>query len=314
MVAGGRSNPSTIIQTCEFYLPSTGWQSGAVMNNPRFYHTLTAFARNKKVLAAGSADSGSQPTAEIYDSNTDIWMPTLSNMSTGRFAHAATLLNNEQILIMGGIDSSGSIISSTEFFIPSSNSFVKDRDMNIGRGLFTSTLLNDGSTVLITGGGDRYGMMLPSAELYLSSLWTFTSTNMIQPRAYHAAVLLADGNILIAGGGDGLFVSFSTAEIYNTATGTFIPVGSMTYSRAIFTLTLLPSGKVLATGGIDWTTYTYPAICELYDPVTQTWSNTNALNTGRCFHRSILLKDSVLTIGGYDMANNRTATCEKYQF
>ena len=44
----------------------------------------------------------------------------------------------------------------------------------------------------------------------------------------------------------------------------------MKYRRALFTLTLLPSGQVLATVGIDWTTNTYPA--------TQAWSDTRILN------------------------------------
>ena len=314
MVAGGRSTRSTIIQACEFYRPSMGWCLGPRMKNLRFYHTLTSFARNTKVLATGSADHESQPTAEIYDSATNLWMSTSTNMSVGRFAHAATLLNNGKILIMGGIDQSGAITPTTDFYIPSSDSFVPTAQMNMGRILFTNTLLSDGFTVLITGGADEYGMMAPTAELYGLDSWEVANTYMTQPRAYHAAVLLSDGNVLVAGGGDGLLTSFLTAEIFNTTTRTFQRVGSMKYRRAVFTLTLLPSGKVLATGGIDWRTYTYPDTCELYDPLTQTWSDTHKLNIGRSFHRSLLLTDSVLTIGGYTKNNNRTETCEKYQF
>jgi hypothetical protein len=291
MVSGGRSDSYTIIQVCEYYSPSTGWQLGAIMKNPRFYYTLTPFANNTKVLAAGSAEPASQPTAEIYDSSVDTWTSTATNMSNGRFAHGAALLN-----------------------IPSTNSFMRTNDMNIGRILFTTTLLNDGSTVLITGGGDIYSIMTATAEVYRSDSWTLINNFMTQRRAYHAAVLLGDGTVLIAGGGNGAFVSYSTAEIYNPTTNTFTSVGSMNYRRALFTLTLLPSGNVLATGGIDWTTNTYPAICELYDPVTQTWSKTQILNNGRSFHRSVLLNDSVLTIGGYIMPKNQSKTCEKYEF
>ena len=314
MVAGGQSGLSTIVQTCEFYSSSMGWQLGPATRNPRLLHTLTPFASNRKVLAAGSIEPASGSTAEVYDSTTNTWMPTLTNMSIGRFAHAATLLHNEQILIIGGADSSRSITPTTELYLPSSNSFIRAAPMNLARIVFTSTLLSDGSTVLITGGADEYLLMTPTAELYVSGSWQLLNNYMIQPRAYHAAVLLSDGNVLIAGGGNGDFMSFSTAEIYDTTTGTFKQVGSMKYRRAIFTLTLLPSGKVLATGGIDWNTNTFPDTCELYDPVTGTWSNTHKLNIGRTFHRSILLNDSVLTIGGYNLAKKQTASCEKYQF
>ncbi len=105
----------------------------------------------------------------------------------------------------------------------------------------------------------------------------------------------------------------STAEIYNSTTHRFTSVESMKYRRGSFTLTLLPSGKVLATGGIDWTTYTFPVTCELYDPITQTWSNTQTLNNGRSFHRSVLLNDSVLTIAGYNFVYGQFGTCEKYK-
>jgi hypothetical protein len=313
MVAGGLLNLNMIILTCEFYSPSTGWQAGSLTKSPRFYHTLTSFANNTKALAAGSAHPVYQQTAEVYNSTNDIWTSTSTNMSNGRYAHGAALLKNEQILIMGGINSSGSILSSAEIFIPSSNSFTNANSMNIGRALFTTTLLNDGTTVLVTGGGDTNDRMTATAELYISGSWVFTSSNMTQPRAYHAAVLLNDGNVLIAGGGNGDSISYSTAEIYNPTTQTFTAVQSMKYRRGSFTLTLLPSGKVLATGGIDWTTYTFPVTCELYDPITQTWSNTQTLNNGRSFHRSVLLNDSVLTIAGYNFVYGQFGTCEKYK-
>ncbi len=50
------------------------------------------------------------------------------------------------------------------------------------------------------------------------------------------------------------FLGTSTAEIYNPITRAFLSVGSMKYRRVLFTLTLLPSGQVLATVGIDWIT------------------------------------------------------------
>jgi hypothetical protein len=53
------------------------------------------------------------------------------------------------------------------------------------------------------------------------------------------------------------------------------------------TATLLPSGKVLIAGGIDETGYT--ASAELYDPVTGTFTFTNALRTERGDHIATLM-------------------------
>jgi hypothetical protein len=89
----------------------------------------------------------------------------------------------------------------------------------------------------------------------------------------------------------------------------------MKYRREILTLTLLPSGKILAAGEIDWTTNTYPNVSELYDPITKSLSNTQQLNTERKLHQTVLLNDSVLTFGGYASDGNTIfSNCKKYYF
>ncbi|CAF0735780.1 unnamed protein product [Adineta steineri] len=312
MAAGGLENTTTVIRTSELYSSSIGWTVGTQMKSFRYYFTLTSFANNTKVLAAGSDQSSYQQTAEVYDMIKNTWTLTSTNMTTGRHSHAATLLQNGSILIIGGKNSSSTILSDVDIFMPSSNSFSKVSNMNMGRYLFTSTLLNDGSTVFVTGGTSTNNQMTSTAELYVSGSWIVTNTNMTQLRAYHSAVLLPNGNVLIAGGGDGSTVSYSTAEIYNPTTRTFKSTGSMKYRRGSFTLTVLPSGNVLATGGVDWTTKTFPTMCELYDPISETWSNTTSLNYGRYYHNTILLNDSILTIGGSNGQINSLTSSEKY--
>jgi hypothetical protein len=51
--------------------------------------------------------------------------------------------------------------------------------------------------------------------------------------------------------------------------------------------TLLPNGKVLIAGGIDERGYTNSA--ELYDPVTNSFTSTNALRTERGDHVATLM-------------------------
>jgi N-acetylneuraminic acid mutarotase len=73
-----------------------------------------------KVLAAGgiggppSMDGSSN--AELYDPVTNSWAAT-GSMNTGRYSHAATLLPNGKVLIMGGTSTGGSSpLASTEFY------------------------------------------------------------------------------------------------------------------------------------------------------------------------------------------------------
>ena len=69
-------------------------------------------------------------------------------------------------------------------------------------------------------------------------------------------------------------------------------------------LIVLPTGKVLAAGGVNRASYWDPAThlssAELYDPALGTWAFTGNMATGRNSHRSTLLAwGQVLVTGGY---------------
>ncbi|HEY0092865.1 MAG TPA: kelch repeat-containing protein [Archangium sp.] len=72
----------------------------------------------------------------------------------------------------------------------------------------------------------------------------------------------------------------------------------MTAARAYHTATLLPSGKVLVTGGS--TRDAILASAEVYDPHTSTWTPTASMLTTRGSHTATLLPSSgnVLVTGG----------------
>src|SRR5689334_172110 len=80
----------------------------------------------------------------------------------------------------------------------------------------------------------------------------------------------------------------------NSAPGQPAPVGvftltqPMTSFRKNHTSTLLRNGKVLVGGGRP---FAQAAVSELYDPATQTWTNSGPLNLGRVFHTATLLID-----------------------
>ena len=81
-------------------------------------------------------------------------------------------------------------------------------------------------------------------------------------------------------------------------------VAPMKYRRSYHTLTVLPDGKVLATGGqngtdgVDETTGVLPA--EMWDPDTNTWTTMASTRRPRLYHSSaLLLPDGrVLLAGG----------------
>ena len=259
LLAGGFVNsvwdygPSTSYNVAGLYDSATGVFSGTGnMTANRGGHTATLLA-NGKVLIAGGADTDPTGTglasAELYDPSTGTFTQT-GSMAVGRFLHTATLLQNGNVLIVGGaLTSSSEPVATAEVYDPTTGIFTMTGAMATAREQHTATLLADGR-VLIVGGttspgtGDLQGTA--TAEVYDPSTGSFSVTgSMAEARTLHTATLLPSGQVLVAGGGN----ENSTAEVYDPATGTFSITGGMEIGRSGHTATLLPNGSVLVAGG-----------------------------------------------------------------
>jgi hypothetical protein len=192
------------------------------------------------------------------------WTPTASmgGIKEHRL-YTATLLQNGQVLVAGGINLALGIVYANAFlYNPSTGEWTETGSMTTTRYDHTATLLPNGQ-VLVTGGfkNDNSGK-LDSAELYNPSTGQWSTTgSMTVARYNHGAVLLQNGQVLIAGGqtspvepigGTFQFTSGSptnAAEIYDPSTGAFTATGSMNYARDQAQLTQLQNGDVLIAGG-----------------------------------------------------------------
>lgn len=138
--------------------------------------------------------------------------------------------------------------------------------------------------------------------------------SMKDARMEHDAVRLPSGLVLVAGG-VGTNGYLNTAELFNPDDGTWSSAGNMAAPRAGFRLTLLPNGKVLASGGINTTsnTTTYLTSAEIFDPNLKTWSPAGNLQTGRVAHVATLLTNGlVLVAGGFNNSGGQLASAEVY--
>jgi hypothetical protein len=78
---------------------------------------------------------------------------------------------------------------------------------------------------------------------------------MSHTRMDHTATLLPDGRVLIAGGWstvNGALSTTASADIFDPLSGTVTPVAALPVSRHEAAALLLPTGKVLLTGGLRW--------------------------------------------------------------
>jgi len=225
---------------------------------------------------------------------------------------AATLLANGKVLVAGG-SSVGSFVGTrgAELYDPTNGSWVVTGSMTNERCAFTLTLLPNGK-VLAAGGFGTNGAVA-TAELYDPANGSWRSTDSLQTsRGSHTATLLPNGKVLVAGGADFFTSQNSThndptrasAELYDPVTGTWTPTGSMSLPRQVHTATLLPNGKVLVAGGVNYFDSVFPTTAELYDPATGKWSPTLPLVSGRRDHiASLLPNGKVLAAGGFNTSD-----------
>ena len=79
-------------------------------------------------------------------------------MNTARKFHSAILLQNSQVIIVGGVDAQNATLNTAEVFDPASQTFyLPPTDMQTPRALATLRLLPDGK-VQIIGGDAEFSM------------------------------------------------------------------------------------------------------------------------------------------------------------
>lgn len=264
--------------------PATGTFADA-----RAFHTSTLLP-NGRVLIAGGATStipdGSPPSvlsAEVYD-------PVAGTFSAAGTLATSRIEANAVVLPSGDVLVTGSETGSDILAMPVTSSFAVAPSLPTTRSALVGAPLVNGK-VLLVGGGTT------SALLYDPSATSIVSTNdLAAARGRPTLVTLRTGEVLVSGDAAG-----AAAELYDVATGKFSGAGKMIADRRGHTATLLPSGKVLVTGGrvADVPVST----AEIFDPATKTFTATSAMAFARADHAATLLSNGkVFVVGGSSSA------------
>ena len=223
-------------------------------------------------------------------------------MLAPRVLHTATLLQDGQVLVAGGMTTNRTLqpTAAAELYDPLSDNWTTTAPMASVRRAHTATLLPNAKVLVI--GGNTGSAALSSAELYdpASGTWTNIAAMKID-RAFHAAILLRDGRVLVtggrSGGNQGMTTPERTAELYDPTLETWTPTGSMKQPRMGHTATLLPDGRVIVTG--DSSMMGLMGSAEIYAPSNGAWSAVGPLCNPSWGHTATLLPSGqVLVVGG----------------
>jgi uncharacterized protein YjdB len=245
------------------------------------------------------------------------FVATSGQMQAARYGQTATQLANGQVLIAGGMSSSG-VTNSAEIYTLASQMFAATPNaMNVPRWLHTATLLNDGTVLIAGGSGLSNETTLNTAEIYDPVAGTFMLlvNTLNTARVGHTATLLSNGQVLIVGGYDPSTGLISDAELYDPVSQVFIDLGNTNSPRFHHAVTLLQNGQVLITGG---QTDPIPSgaynTAEIFNPTTWTFTSVSSnMTSGREGHAATLLNDGTVLITGGDVPGSGSlSTAEIY--
>jgi hypothetical protein len=304
------------------YNPATNtWSTPAPLQLPRRFGYAIAQLADGSVLVIGGIDFNNTSltrtvaSVERYDLATDHWS-RVAPLLTPRSGATATLLADGRVLVAGGDpkdDFSGYTLATAELYDPARDTWTATGSMALPRLRHTATRLADGR-VLVTGGiAGQTSSSAATAETELydpaTGSWSVAAPMGI-PRSLHTAALLANGQVLVLGPAAS---PDAMAERFDPAANSWLPTAPVPApigdpaSRNGFTLTSLPDGQALLTGGQVQvprnTGGRYPIPTEVaatvrYDPGADRWITDAPLATPRAFHQAALLPvGRVLVVG-----------------
>ena len=296
LIAGGMARNGIIEPTAELYDPQTGkFSSAGKMLSPRGWGATATILRSGEVLIAGGGSASAcdvscyLASAEVYDPSSGTFT-AVGNMTARRAGASAILLQDGDVLIVGGNEASGDEqVASAELYHPSTRTFSTTGSMRSLAGASVLLQLQNGKVLAANDSG---------GELYDPSTRRFTvADGFTIARAKYGAALLADGRLLIAGGqvGGAWGPRVATTSIYDPASGTLKSGPEMNLSRFKLKKAVVPlgDGRVLIAGGAEQP--------EIYDAASNSFHSVGGsrLDSYLFSTATRLANGEVLIVGGY---------------
>lgn len=304
LVVGGASAVAVpaALSSVERYSPASGnWSTQAQLLTPRRNHTATVLPDGRVVVVGGQSGSGTLlSSTEIYDPGTDSWAPG-AELPASRELHGASLMPDGRVVVTGGSGAGGVVLADSIVYDPAANTWQALAALAVPRHSHSSTWLPNGSLLLL-GGRSASGLTASVEVLSVRDGGAIAGagTPGIQGNIAYATIL-PSGRVLNLTDGS------LAAAIFDPADGSWSATGPMAATRSLPSLTLLPSGQVLAAGGSNLNT------AERYDETTNTWTPVASMEEIHRAHQAVLLPSGdVLVISGFNNVAGEIPVAERY--
>ena len=336
MIAGGNGNPyginNTDQSTTHAWNPATNQLISLLngtLHSPRWYSSLVRMPDDSIVtLGGGQAYAGNIHLTVLPNAYYTSLPPPPSDPNYSRYQDGllySVSPTPERFTAAGGWTELIGATNTTVFGAVHNNwwyprAYLAPNGKIFGISYRTLWQLNP------TGGAGGNGAL----TIFSQSISPATGTGIGGPSS--VSVLYENGKILLTGGG-----TFTNADFALQATGDAVsidvnaldttgpvitPVAPMSKKRNWATATVLPTGKVLVTGGAEYgnadnvsfmspappnADYGNPAfVAEIWDPATNTWTTGAADTRIRVYHSTALLlpNGAILATGGGNTPND----------
>ncbi len=322
----------SVTSSCEMIdIKSRRITSASSMHSPHAFACVLQTKDSSIVIISGlNTDSITTPVCEMYDRKKNEWR-VLGSLLIGRHQHSAAFLNDEEIIVVGGIakyNYGASIAEAEVLNIRTGQSrFVDDFPDKCCFGVSISSRIFFSQSPLFFGGRGESGISYHLSNMYcfdkVSSHWVRLGTF---PEAMCALSFqrLFDGRLIVSGGRkkDNTVSAnniVQSSNIYLENPGGFSFIGLMLRPRSWSSLEQWNNDILLIIGGSDNGRVSLSR-CEWFDLQTHQSIEGPAMNEARNSHTSVSFPTfdnqgrqegaCILVVGGFDAQNRSLSSVE----
>ncbi|XP_017287502.1 kelch-like protein 33 [Kryptolebias marmoratus] len=215
-----------------------------------------------------------------------------------KFRHGVAVMNG-RLYAVGGcyFYAKDNMMKSAYSYDPVMDSWKRLADMNESKSNFSLVVHQD--QLYAIGGDKEININTDTVEMYKPDIDSWSFVRPLDQALSGYAVTAINEQIFISGGFNCKFVCLVSMFLYHPERET-IYLADMTHDRAQHCMEALKGCLYVAGGVCNMRTfYTNQLACEVYNPVTNSWTSFASLPVPHVGAASVILEEKMYVLGGY---------------